>query len=88
MTAIAKPHVSGARLLALAAKYREMAIAEAVPFVMEMPKRPTAPSVRRRDAPASGLELAFYQKKSPARGNGGATAADGIEGEPIRPVNL
>jgi hypothetical protein len=36
-----------ARLLALSAKYREMAIAEAVPFVMEMPKRPAAPSVRR-----------------------------------------
>jgi hypothetical protein len=36
-----------ARLLAVAAIYREMAIAEAVPFVMGMPKRPAAPSIRR-----------------------------------------
>jgi hypothetical protein len=36
-----------ARLLAVAAKYRELAIAEAVPFVMEMPKRPAVLSVRR-----------------------------------------
>ena len=37
-----------ARLLAVAAKYREMAIAEAVPFVMAISKRPTAASVRQR----------------------------------------
>jgi hypothetical protein len=36
-----------ARLLVLAAKHREMAIAEAVPFVMAMPKRPTAASIKR-----------------------------------------
>jgi hypothetical protein len=36
-----------ARLLAVAAKYREMAIAEAVPFIMAMPKRPTAASIKR-----------------------------------------
>jgi hypothetical protein len=35
------------RLLALAAKHSEMAIAEAVPFVMAMPKRPAAASVKR-----------------------------------------
>jgi hypothetical protein len=37
-----------ARLLAVAAKYREMAIVEAVAFVMETPKRPAAASVRQR----------------------------------------
>jgi hypothetical protein len=37
-----------ARLLAVAAKYGEMAIAEAAAFVMETPKRPTAASVRQR----------------------------------------
>jgi hypothetical protein len=36
-----------AGLLAVAAKHREMAIAEAVPFVMAMPKRPTAASIKR-----------------------------------------
>jgi hypothetical protein len=36
-----------ARLLAVAAMYREMAIAEAVPFDIGMPKRPPAASVRR-----------------------------------------
>jgi hypothetical protein len=36
-----------ALLLAVAAKHREMAIAEAVPFVMAMPKRPTAASIKR-----------------------------------------
>jgi hypothetical protein len=36
-----------ALLLAVAAKYRELAIAETAPFVMEMPKRPAASSVRR-----------------------------------------
>jgi hypothetical protein len=35
-------------LLAVAAKHREMAIAEAVPFVMAMPKRAAAASVRQR----------------------------------------
>jgi hypothetical protein len=39
-----------ARLLAVTAIYREMAIAEALPLVMAMPKRPAAPSARRRDA--------------------------------------
>jgi hypothetical protein len=34
--------------MALAAKYREMAIAEAAGFVMAMPKRPAASSVRHR----------------------------------------
>jgi hypothetical protein len=36
-----------ALLLAVAAKYRELAITEAAPFVMAMPKRPSASSVRR-----------------------------------------
>jgi hypothetical protein len=36
-----------ARLLALAAKHREMAIAEAVAFAMETPKRAAAAPVRR-----------------------------------------
>jgi hypothetical protein len=35
------------RLMAVAAKYREMVIAEAVAFMMEMPKRPAAASARR-----------------------------------------
>jgi hypothetical protein len=37
-----------ARLMAAAAKYREMAIAEAAGFLMAMPKRPAASSVRHR----------------------------------------
>ena len=37
-----------ARLLAVAAKYREMAIAEAAAFVMDTPKWPAAASVRQR----------------------------------------
>jgi hypothetical protein len=36
-----------ARLMAVAAKYREMAIAEAAAFVMARSKRPAAASVRR-----------------------------------------
>jgi hypothetical protein len=36
-----------ARLLALSAKHREMAIAEAVAFAMGTPKRPAAASVKR-----------------------------------------
>jgi hypothetical protein len=36
-----------ARLIAVAAKYREMVIAEAVAFMREMPKGPAAASVRR-----------------------------------------
>jgi hypothetical protein len=45
-----------ARLLALAAKYREMAIGEATAFVMAMPKRTAAASVRRdRAARRRGL---------------------------------
>jgi hypothetical protein len=40
-------HGERARLLALSAKHREMAIAEAVAFVMETPKRPAAASVKR-----------------------------------------
>jgi hypothetical protein len=37
-----------ARLMAVAAKHREMAIAEAAGFVMALPKRPAAPAVRHR----------------------------------------
>jgi hypothetical protein len=36
-----------ARLMAVAAKHREMAIAEAAGFVMALPKRPGAPSAQR-----------------------------------------
>jgi hypothetical protein len=39
-----------ARLLAVAAIYREMAVAEAVPFVMEMSKRPAAGPLKGRTA--------------------------------------
>ncbi len=49
-----------ARLTAVAAKYREMAIVEAIPFMMAMPKRPAARGTE------DGLDVADMKK--PRRG--------------------